>query len=49
VSHNARTLVLPLLNPSDSVYAAVDGPSVKVKTPGKPQLLLSVAGAHSTA
>jgi hypothetical protein len=32
--------------PSDIVYAAVDGPSVSVKTPGKPHMSLS---AHCSA
>lgn len=31
------------------MYWALDGPSVRVNTPGKPQSLLSVPGLHSTA
>jgi hypothetical protein len=33
----------------DIVYAAVAGPSVRVKTPGKPQSLLSVPATHCKA
>lgn len=45
----ARTLEVPITYPSNIVYAAVEGPSVSVSTPGMPQLLLSVPGTHCMA
>jgi hypothetical protein len=45
-SYNAN---VPSLPASDIVYAAVAGPSVRVKTPGKPQSLASVPATHCRA
>jgi hypothetical protein len=45
-SYNAN---VPSLPASDIVYAAVAGPSVSVKTPGKPQSLASVPATHCKA
>ena len=47
--YKAKKLEVPISYPSDSVYAAVEGPTVSVNTPAKPQSLLSVPGTHSMA
>ena len=48
-SYKATALEVPFAYPSERVYAAVEGPAVRVKIPGNPQTLSLVPGTHSMA